>query len=81
MLRERPQLRVRDDVEHLFVAPHIMFERRDIQIADKNCGLFCWLVFRAPCRHMVEKSELMREFFILVRIGNIAARRHIEIMN
>ena len=32
------------------------------------------------CPHLVEKSELVREFRIDLRIGQVAAGRHVEIM-
>src|SRR5215469_7505203 len=72
--------RVRDDAKHLFVAPHIMLQRRDIEVADQDRTLGALRTQSRAVAHFIEKAELMSEFRVDVGIGNIAARGHVEVM-
>ena len=75
--------RVADDPQQLLVRPHIGFERRDIQIADRNHPLPAvrpCALGSEPRRQLVKKLQLVREFRIFAGVGNIAAGRHIDVV-
>ena len=71
---------VRDDFQKLFMRPDVVLRRRHIQIAHQHR-------FRAgaklckPVAHLVKEIEFVREFVVFLRIGFVAARRYIEIVN
>ena len=54
--------------------------RRDIEIADQDVAVIAARMQRLASLHFVEESELVLEFRIELRIGNIAAGRNVEIM-
>src|SRR5579883_3147218 len=72
---------MRYHADHLLVAPDVVLERRDIEIADQDCALGLLRPDDGAVAHLVEKGELMREFRIEVRVGKVAAGGHIEIMH
>jgi len=63
------------------MAPHIMFMRGNIEIPDKDLLI---VAFRETlleiAAHIFQKVELMFKLIIHHRVGNIAARWDIEIM-
>ena len=68
------------DPEQRLLVPNVCLQRRDIEIADEN-GTAGGEMFRAhPGGHLVKEGELVREFRIDFRVGFVAARRNIEIM-
>src|SRR4051812_10361028 len=68
--------RVADDVEQLLMAPHIAFERRDIEVADHDRRAFALL---GPAGHPLDEIQLLAELWIDVAIRNIAAGRDVDI--
>jgi hypothetical protein len=78
-VRQRLDLdrRMADDVEQLLVAPHVAFERRDVEVADHDGGMGAG--FRPP-RHPRQEIELLPELHILLAIRNVAACRHVHIL-
>ncbi len=54
--------------------------RRDIEIADQDVPVVAARMQRLAGFHLVEELELVLELRIERRIGNIAARRNIEVM-
>ena len=77
--RQRGNLdgRVADHAEQLLVVPDIGLERSNIEIADDQRRLAQIL---RPARHPLEKGELLREFGVERRIGDVAAGGHIDIL-
>src|SRR5581483_485086 len=72
--------RVRDHAEHLLVAPDVVFERRHVEVAEKDRALGFARLDGVARPQLVEEGELVREFRIDLRIGLVAAGRHVEIM-
>src|SRR5579863_1400887 len=72
---------MRHDAQHLLVAPHVIFERRDVEIADENGALGRRRAQRRRVTHLIEESKLMGKFRIYRRVGNIAAGWDIEVMH
>ena len=77
--------RVRHDLEQLLVAPDVMFERRHVEVADGDAaqslpGTWPGLARDVPGGHLAIEIELVGEFHIGVGIGDIAARRDIEVV-
>src|SRR5215469_6292908 len=72
--------RVTHDVKELLVRPDIGLQGRDVEIADEDGRFATVLAAFEPACDLVEKTKLVREFRVFLRIRNIAARRHIEIM-
>ena len=71
-----------DDAQQLLVGPDIIFQRRDIEIADQDHRIV--LLRGAPGEeffHALEEVELVRELGVDRGIGNVAAGRHIEIVD
>ena len=54
--------------------------RRDVEIADQDMPVVAARMQRLARLHLVEKSQLVVEFRIERGIGNVAAGRHVEIM-
>ena len=73
--------RVRDDVEQLLVRPDVVLVRRDVEVADEDVAIAAVRMQRIAGRHLVEERELVLEFRIERRIGNVAAGRHVEIVH
>ncbi len=72
---------VADNVEKLLVAPHVIFQRRDIEIAHQDHRIA--LLRRAAGEelfHGLQEVQLVGELLVLLRIGNVAAGRDIEIV-
>ena len=66
--------RVADDVEQLLVAPHIVFQRRDIQVAHQNDGIVPPRFAAAKeLFHLLQEVQLVGEFAVRLGIGNVAA--------
>ena len=55
---------MRDHAQHLLVAPDIVLERRDVEIADQDRALGCGRLEHRVVAHLVEKSELVGKFRI-----------------
>jgi hypothetical protein len=72
--------RVRDDLQELLVRPHVVLIWRDIEIADQDVAIVAARMQRFARLHLVEKSQLVIELGIERGIGNVAAGRHVEIM-
>ena len=62
------------------MAPDVVLERRDVEIADQDHAACAVAAQRGVVAHLVEEGELVREFRIDLRIGLVAAGRHIEIV-
>ena len=60
--------------------PDVVLIRRHVEIADQDMAVVAARMQRFARLHLVEKPELVLEFRIERRIGNIAAGRNIEIM-
>jgi hypothetical protein len=71
--------RVADDLQELLVRPDIVFQRRDVEVADEDRGHAGsapeWMAL-----HLLDEIELVGEFRIDRRVGLVAAGRHIEIV-
>ena len=72
--------RVADDLQHGLVVPHVIFERRHIQVAHDD-GVTPRQIAAQPARHLVEEIELVGEFVICFTIRFVAAGGHIKIMH
>src|SRR5690348_11465524 len=65
--------RVRHDLDHLLVAPDIVFERRHVEIADED-GAFRSIRPQSGMRaHFLEKRKLVLEFRIDVGVRLVTA--------
>src|SRR5579863_3249427 len=73
--------RVANDREQRLVAPYVVLERRDVEIADQDSALRGNLGDPRPFLELIEEGELVGEFLIDGRIGLVAAGRHVEIMH
>ena len=69
-----------DHAQQLLVRPHIALERRDIEIADRDHRPRSTALGREPRRQFVEKLQFVGKFRVGVRIGNVASRRHIDVV-
>jgi len=69
-----------DDIEKRLVAPHVVLERGNVQIADQHGSLGPWLRGEPFC-HLVDERQLVGKFIVELGIGLVAAGRHVEIMN
>ena len=58
-----------------------MFERRDVEIADQDRPAVGDFLGMHPGRHFIEEGELVGELVVDLRIGFVAAGRHVEIMD
>ena len=70
--------RVADDFKQLLMAPHIAFERRDVEIADDERRAINRI---GPPRHAFEKIEFLAKLRVLLTVRNIAACGHIDILD
>ncbi|MPL60763.1 hypothetical protein SDC9_06325 [bioreactor metagenome] len=71
--------RVRDDLQKRLVAPNVILARGDVQIAHQNRLLGS--VREEIVAHMGQEIELLAEFLVLRAVRNVAARRHVEIVD
>src|SRR5712675_2853999 len=72
---------VTHDIEKLLMAPDVILERRDVQIADEGNGIAFLAAMPGEAGfHLAEEVELMGEFGIPRRVGNVAAGWHVEIV-
>src|SRR5258705_4780060 len=69
-------LRVADDVDQFLVVPYVAFQWRDVEVADDDRRF--GQRFR-PARHALDEIEFLPKFRILVAIGNVAARGHVDV--
>lgn len=69
--------RMADHVEQLLVAPHVAFERGDVEIAGEDDGQVAQAF--GPARHALQKIELLAEFGVRLAVGNVAARGDIDV--
>ena len=58
------------------MAPHVAFERRDVEVADDDRRL---VQPHGPARHALDEVELLAELGIDRPVGRIAAGGHINI--
>ena len=72
--------RVADHIQQLFVTPHVILQRRDIEITQDHHRIIFVFPLGEEFFHAAQKVQLMGEFFILVRVGNIAAGGDIKIV-
>ena len=72
--------RVADNAEKRLVAPDVVLERRDVEIADQDRPLRRRLLVRGPIDHFVDEGELVGELDVDLRVRLVAARGDIEIM-
>ena len=73
--------RMAHHIEQLLVAPDIVLERRHVEIADQHHGIaFLAPLFGEAGLHLAQEIELVGEFRIGLRVGNVAARRDVEIV-
>ena len=71
--------RMADDLQQLLVRPDVMFQRRDVEIADEDRrGVL--LGIRVQMLHLLDEIELVAELRIDSAIRLVAAGRNIEIM-
>ena len=63
------------------MAPDIMLQRRDIEVADQDRALGALRAQPRAVAHFIKKPELVREFRVDVGIGNVAAGWHVEVMH
>ena len=74
--------RVADHLEQLAVRPNVVFERRDIEIADDDAiAAARHRAIGEPVFEFVDELQLVGEFLVDRGVGFIAAGRHIEIVN
>jgi hypothetical protein len=66
--------------KHLFVAPDVVLERRDVEIAEHDHAARAATAQRSGRPHFIEKGKFVRELRIDGRIGDVAAGGDIEIM-
>src|SRR6266851_3454451 len=72
--------RVAHDLEQLLVRPHIGFERRDVEVADDDHRLLRVALGAEPCGDLVEELQLVREFRVDIRIGDVAAGGDVDVV-
>ena len=71
--------RVADDLQQLLMRPHVVLERRDVEVAHENrSGRVIGV--GADGIHLGDEIELVPEFPVDDRIGLVAAGRDIEIV-
>ena len=71
--------RMADDLQQRLVVPDIILARGDVQIAHQNGA-----VGPVPAKeiaHLGQEIELLAKLLVFVPVGNIAARRHIDVVN
>jgi hypothetical protein len=62
------------------VRPDIVFERRDVEVADRDHRPARIPLSREPGGQLVEKSQLVGKFRIELGVGNVAARWDIDVV-
>ena len=73
--------RVADRAQQLLMVPDVVFQRRDIHIADRqHLGALAALQRVAPLRKLVIELELVGELVIDLGVGLRAARGDVEVM-
>ena len=72
--------RVRDHLDHLFVAPDVVLERRHIEVADEDRALRFFRPQSGMRAHFIEKREFVLEFRIDFRVRLVAAGGNVKIM-
>ena len=70
--------RVADDLEQLLVAPHVAFQRGDVEIADDQRGR---IELVRPPRHAAEEVELLAELGVHLAIGHVAACGDVDVFD
>src|SRR5437016_3045363 len=69
------------DYRHqLLVRPDIGLQRGNVEVAHRDHRNAALPLCPEPSRDLVKKLQLMGELWVRVRVRNIAARRHIDIM-
>ena len=62
-------------------ALHMLDQRRDVEVADQDHRVLRLPVLPEPVGHLVDEGELVRELGILLRVGDVAARGDVEVMD
>src|SRR5208282_2120994 len=62
------------------VAPDVVFERRDVKIADQDRAARRRLLMHSPIRHLVHEGELVGELDVDLGVRLVAARGDVEIV-
>ena len=62
------------------MAPDVVLERSDVEVADEDRPVGRRLLGAAHSDHFVDEGELVGELRVDLRIGLVAAGRHVEIM-
>ena len=71
-----------DDVQQLLVAPNVVLERRNVEIADDHARRRPFALHALEIgRHLVQELKLVRILLVRFGIWNVAARGHIEIVH
>ena len=63
------------------MAPDVVLQRRDVEVAHQHRALLAWRVVREPLRELVDEGELMREFVVDLGVRLVAARGYIEVVD
>ena len=71
---------VRDNLQKLFVGPHIIRVRRDIQVANQNARCAICSRFSIMPTEAFHKIEFVREFRVRLRVRYIPACRQVDIV-
>ena len=72
-------LRVRDDPQHFLVVPHIVGKGSNVEVAEQDAG-FLRFGIGEVLAHFFDEVEFVCKLRIFLGIGDIAPRRHIEVM-
>ena len=72
--------RVADDLQKLLVRPHVVFQRRDIEVADQDRRR-SGAMLGPKLLHLLDELQLVGEFRIDRRVRLVAARRHVEVLD
>ena len=71
--------RVRDDLQHFFVVPHIVGQRRNVEVAEQDARLFA-IGIGEVLAHFFDEGEFVRELRTFVDIGLVAACGYVEVV-
>ena len=69
---------VADDVDQRLVAPHVAFERGDVEVADHQSRL---AQLFGPAGHPFDEVELLPELGIDGAVGDVAAGWHVDVLD
>jgi hypothetical protein len=73
--------RMAHHLQKLLVRPDVGRQRRDVEIADHDHAILAFSPHATkPSVHRLEKLELVAELLVQLRVGQVPASRHIDIM-